>query len=372
MLSTINAIIYAPPDPSGSLPALPLQRGAVRKEYDSTTTGSETMSILSNMLGPSEDLKIDERRCSQDEKELYDGRIRDGTSNANKSLRDQAADSQRSTRIDSTTPTTCVDGAAASDLLWSEMFNKNPHQTRNGSRDRVREKVRVRLSKSEKGREFEKPADSLADINFNAEKLSTTKADIMTLAQILDCEIFETEWLVTGRVNPVYFSDDFQFLDHSLMLTRTGIENYARMVHDLYEQSTTRAEVLSTLPCPHRADQIVCTWRLSGYYGDGMPIKAQICRTTYTVDGAGLIAVQENFSEVPEWDALLSNAIPFLNGRVTAEEAPPAPERRPPVHPLRTAATGPFGLSLPDDSLNTLLASVQSSVSQLCTGVICI
>jgi len=336
---------------------------------------------VSNMLGPSRVLTADERRCGQDGEELYDDRMGDGTSNTNKSLRDQAADSPRSTRIYSTTPTTYVDGAAASviaaprldpsmDLfrsVRSEPTNKTSHQTLNSSRDRVREKVRI-LSKPEKGREFEESVDSLAGINFNAEKLST-KVDIMTMAQILDNEVFETEWLVTGRVNPVYFSDEFKFLEHGMMLM--GIENYARGVHNLYDQSTTRAEVLSTLPCPDRADQILCTWRLSGTYGDGMPIKAQICRTTYTVDGAGLIAVQENFSEVPEWDALLSNAMPFLNGRVTAEEAPPAPERTPPVHPLRTAATDLFGLSLPNGCLNTLLASVQSSVSQLCTGVIC-
>eukprot|EP00588_Corethron_pennatum_P003745 CAMPEP_0194286222 /NCGR_PEP_ID=MMETSP0169-20130528/32076_1 /TAXON_ID=218684 /ORGANISM="Corethron pennatum, Strain L29A3" /LENGTH=186 /DNA_ID=CAMNT_0039032599 /DNA_START=552 /DNA_END=1112 /DNA_ORIENTATION=+ len=180
-----------------------------------------------------------------------------------------------------------------------------------------------------------------------------------TMAKILDAEIFETEWLVTGIVNPAYFSNKFKFREYGMELK--GIENYARYVHNLYDQATVRAEVISTLPCPDHADQITCTWRLSGMLDDGKPIKAQICRTTFTIDmhGIGLITYQETVSEVSEWDMLLSSFMPFLNGKITVGDAPPVPMRKAPANPLKK---DPFG---------TLLANVQSSFSLLCTGAAC-
>eukprot|EP00588_Corethron_pennatum_P019937 CAMPEP_0194315644 /NCGR_PEP_ID=MMETSP0171-20130528/12433_1 /TAXON_ID=218684 /ORGANISM="Corethron pennatum, Strain L29A3" /LENGTH=186 /DNA_ID=CAMNT_0039071535 /DNA_START=648 /DNA_END=1208 /DNA_ORIENTATION=- len=184
--------------------------------------------------------------------------------------------------------------------------------------------------------------------------------DTTIMAKILDAEIFETEWLVTGRVNPAYFSDKFEFREHGMELE--GIENYARFVHNLYDQATVRAEVVSTLPCPDHADQITCTWRLSGTLDNGDPIKAQICRTIFTIDtyGIGLITYQETVSEVSEWDMLLSSFMPFLNGTITAGDAPPVPTRKPPVNPLKK------------DRFGTLLANVQSSFSLLYTGALCV
>lgn len=62
--------------------------------------------------------------------------------------------------------------------------------------------------------------DPLADIDFNSPKVS--KMSLEKLAAALDRELYEKEWFVTGRVNPIYFDDGFQFQDPDVKLT--GIE----------------------------------------------------------------------------------------------------------------------------------------------------
>jgi len=57
---------------------------------------------------------------------------------------------------------------------------------------------------------------------------------IETLAKVLDYELFNKEWFVTGNVNPIYFSDDFEFQDPDVKLS--GIESYARGVNKLFDQ----------------------------------------------------------------------------------------------------------------------------------------
>jgi hypothetical protein len=63
-------------------------------------------------------------------------------------------------------------------------------------------------------------SDPLADIDFNAAK--ARKMSLNKLASTLDKELYEKEWFVTGRVNPVYFDDGFQFQDPDVKLT--GVE----------------------------------------------------------------------------------------------------------------------------------------------------
>ncbi|KAL7457950.1 hypothetical protein ACHAWC_011271 [Mediolabrus comicus] len=64
-------------------------------------------------------------------------------------------------------------------------------------------------------------SDPLADIDFLAPKVA--KMSLEKLAATLDAELYEREWFVTGNVNPIYFSDDFQFQDPDVKLT--GIED---------------------------------------------------------------------------------------------------------------------------------------------------
>ena len=133
---------------------------------------------------------------------------------------------------------------------------------------------------------------------------------------------------MTGQVNPIYFSDDFVFQDPDVRLET--IEKYARGVNQLFNQKTSRAEIISTLVNPDRPNTITCTWRLSGDadIGPGLTIKPYIVYTDFTVNpDTGLIVFQENRFDLPQWDILLSSLFPFLIGKVTAPPAPPVPPR---------------------------------------------
>mmetsp|Transcript_9033 Transcript_9033/g.17412 ORF Transcript_9033/g.17412 Transcript_9033/m.17412 type:complete len:198 (+) Transcript_9033:46-639(+) len=60
----------------------------------------------------------------------------------------------------------------------------------------------------------------LSKIDFQATK--APKMPIETLASILDRELYEKEWFVTGNVNPIYFDDKFKFQDPDVKVT--GVE----------------------------------------------------------------------------------------------------------------------------------------------------
>ena len=147
---------------------------------------------------------------------------------------------------------------------------------------------------------------------------------IETLAKVLDYELFNKEWFVTGNVNPIYFSDDFEFQDPDVKLS--GIESYARGVNKLFDQETSRAEIISVVVNEDVEDTITVTWRLSGKVniGPGLTIKPYICYTDFKVDAeSGLVVFQEDKFDSPQWDILVSALFPFLIGKVTS---PPAPE----------------------------------------------
>jgi len=168
--------------------------------------------------------------------------------------------------------------------------------------------------------------DPFVDINFNAPKSS--KLSLQDLAEILDYELYNKEWFVTGNVNPIYFDDKFQFQDPDVKLT--GIEEYARGVYKLFDQSTSRAEIMSTVVNTTIPNTITVTWRLSGgvSIGPGLTIKPYIVYTDFTIDeGSGLIVFQEDRFSTPGWDILLSAVFPFLIGKVTSEPAPPVEPR---------------------------------------------
>ena len=166
--------------------------------------------------------------------------------------------------------------------------------------------------------------DPFADIDFDGPKFQ--KVPIETLARILDYELYNKEWFVTGKVNPIYFSDDFEFQDPDVQLV--GIENYARGVYKLFDQETSRAEIMSVVVADegNSDDTITVTWRLSGKVkiGPGLTIKPYICITDFKVDQeSGLINYQEDTFDIPQWDILLSALFPFLIGKVTSPPAPP-------------------------------------------------
>jgi len=183
----------------------------------------------------------------------------------------------------------------------------------------------------------EEEQNPLDRIDFDAPKFQ--KVPIDTLASILDYELTENEWFVTGNVNPVYFSENFEFQDPDVKLS--GIENYARGVYKLFDQETARAEIISS--GASNDDTITVTWRLSGKVniGPGLNIKPYICYTNFTVnEESGLIDFQEDEFDIPQWDILLSSLFPFLIGIVTSPPAPPVNRRDAPVMPMIPNANG--------------------------------
>ena len=183
--------------------------------------------------------------------------------------------------------------------------------------------------------------DPLANIDFNAPK--ARKRSLEDLAKVLDAELIEKEWFVTGKVNPIYFDDNFQFQDPDVKLT--GIEEYARGVLKLFDQSTSRAQIISSVVNTTIPDTITVTWRLSGdvNIGPGLPIKPYICYTDFTVDNeSGLITFQEDRFDVPGWDILLSALFPFLIGKITKAAAPEVEPRV--VEMPKAAVSGEGGI----------------------------
>ena len=146
-------------------------------------------------------------------------------------------------------------------------------------------------------------------IDFQAPKISPSTS-LTTLAAALDYELSEKEWFVTGYVNPSYFSDDFRFQDPDVKVD--GIEDYSAGVRKIFNQSTARAEILSTdiNEDGSTADNpvITVTWRLSGgvNIGFGLEIKPYIVFTDFIIDPAtSLIIFQEDRFDLPSWDILL-------------------------------------------------------------------
>lgn len=98
----------------------------------------------------------------------------------------------------------------------------------------------------------------------------------------------------------------------------------------MFDQDTSRAEIISTVVNTTNPNMITCTWRLSGKVsiGPGLTIKPYIVYTDFTVDPAtGLITMQEDRFGIPGWDILLSALFPFLIGKITSPPAPPVSPR---------------------------------------------
>ena len=103
------------------------------------------------------------------------------------------------------------------------------------------------------------------------------------------------------------------------------LTEYARGVLKLFDQPTSRAEIISTVVNTTVPNTITVTWRLSGNVniGPGLQIKPYICYTDFTINEEnGLVVFQEDRFDIPGWDILLSALFPFLIGKVTKEPAP--------------------------------------------------
>lgn len=168
-------------------------------------------------------------------------------------------------------------------------------------------------------------------IDFQAPKISPSTS-LESLVAALDYELTEKEWFVTGNVNPSYFAEGFQFQDPDVKVE--SIEDYSKGVRKIFNQSTARAEIISTVVnedvSTTERPVITITWRLSGgvNIGFGLEIKPYIVYTDFVIDPAtSLIVFQEDRFGIPSWDILLSALFPFLIGKVTKEPAPPVPER---------------------------------------------
>jgi hypothetical protein len=177
------------------------------------------------------------------------------------------------------------------------------------------------------------------NIDFSCPKIPKVSLDI--LARALDASLYETEWFVTGQVDPRYFSDQFQFQDPDVKVS--GIKEYALGVYTVFNQDTARAQIISTVVSPEKDQTITCTWRLSGRVdiGPGLEIKPYIVFTDFTVDPvSGLIILQEDRFDLPQWDILLSAIFPFFIGKLTALPAPePGPRIPPPQMPKELIST---------------------------------
>ncbi len=103
-----------------------------------------------------------------------------------------------------------------------------------------------------------------------------------------DRELDEMKWPVTENVNPTYFSPDLQFQNPDVKLS--GIDEYARAVNKLFDQNTSRAEIISTTVTSPTT--ITVTWRLSGKVKirPGLNIKPYICYTDFLLGDQGFVS----------------------------------------------------------------------------------
>ena len=180
---------------------------------------------------------------------------------------------------------------------------------------------------------FVKPpsADSsftLDTIKWDAKKRQKQRS-LKLLAALLEKELTQREWFVTGNVDPTFFSDSFAFQDPDVKIK--GIENYARGVNKIFSQKDSRAEIIAARVNEVEANTITVTWRLEGTVkvGPGLKIKPFVVFTDFLVDERdGLIVFQLDRFGNPGSDIVLSSLFPFLIGSVLLPPAPPVDELR--------------------------------------------
>jgi len=157
---------------------------------------------------------------------------------------------------------------------------------------------------------------------------------IPEFAQVLDYVLSSSRkpWIITGEVNPIYFSNDFTVVDIDGQQYQ-NLESYSRAMATLYDQDTTTAQIIS---CEQSdTDKITVTSRITGRKhvvmgsaDDIVELKPHIQYTEYVISPqSGLIVSQSDRSSIPNWDIYFSSKLPILNGVLTAEIADEVQDR---------------------------------------------
>lgn len=151
----------------------------------------------------------------------------------------------------------------------------------------------------------------LDKIDWNEKK--NPKIPKSILASVLERELIQKEWFVTGNVQPKYFSNNFSFQDPDVKVK--GIEAYARGVNKIFSQKDARAEIIAVRVNDTIPDTITAAWRLSGSVnlGFGLKLKPFIVYTDFRICSSdGLIIFQEDRFDIKGYDIVLSSLFPAL------------------------------------------------------------
>lgn len=214
----------------------------------------------------------------------------------------------------------------------------SPHAQR-GVTTLTRRQLLVPLAAADTEEDYRNPLTALLSNFLPSEKKEATvvdsidwdsnkkrrKSSLSKLAADLEKALVNTEWFVTGNCDPTFFAYDFKFQDPDVKVS--GIEQYARGVNKLFDQQTSRGQIISCLPSEESANTIRVYWRLEGRVNvgpRGLPIKAFIVTTDLRVNpSSGLVEFQEDKFAVAGWDILISAVFPSLSLPFLAEPAPP-------------------------------------------------
>ena len=140
------------------------------------------------------------------------------------------------------------------------------------------------------------------------------------MADAINDGLRTNEWFVTGRGLPQYFSDAFTFSDPDVSLD--GIEPYCRQVRRLFDQETSRCEVVccsATAP-----NTITVVWRNSGKVNIGplgVELKPYVVTTTLKTDPTDGLIMSQVDDFVSDGPGLLLYQLPLLRPLA----GPPAP-----------------------------------------------
>lgn len=171
-------------------------------------------------------------------------------------------------------------------------------------------------------RESERP-----QVNWSAPK--RPKSSIYDLITDLDQALKQRQWFVTGFIDPIFFSDNFQFKDPNVEVA--GVRNYAEGVQKIFNSDESRLTILDIAVKQPQPSQpmtsiksqtskspkntvIRVTWEIDAVVNFlfGLRIKPYIIHSDLEVDDqTGLIISQEDIFTIPEWQILLRSILPF-------------------------------------------------------------
>lgn len=141
------------------------------------------------------------------------------------------------------------------------------------------------------------------------------------MSEAINDGLREREWFVTGRGLPQLFSDGFRFSDPDVSLV--GYEGYCRQVRRLFDQETSRCElVCCSVTAPHT---LTVVWRNSGKINLGplgVELKPYLVTTRLGTDPTDGLVVSQVDEFVADGPGLLLYQVPAL--RPLASPAAPS------------------------------------------------